>query len=369
MGTEEAREITLSEIMETFEPDGEEARALSNLLRELPESYKGQLEALSEHIAALRPATERAKQTWTEVGPQLARRFMDALKTLIEQRTEGNASAEDVLQREMNEWFENLQTPLQRLYTALSGPLWLHLKTKGMASEILETVADGAAMASVDTGFSEEYSRPKADTPLADALSEWGDEGPPVRVLHHTSLAAITWGELHEAALENGATWDIRKMHRKVETAMGILLRIRLAEMIEDIILQTQQPIRFRDDRALTGGTETSEAEAEQLPAPTEREATNRPPIPEDADPFGGRKAGRKDHCVALLEAWDKLSRTTPSKAVPTKDELHHEAGGEAVRKGVERALNSVGWWPIEGGIVEYTTAVEHLLNWHNDRA
>lgn len=105
------------------------------------------------------------------------------------------------------------------------------------------------------------------------------------------------------------------------------------------------------------------------LPELPETENTARPPIPEDADPFGGRKAGRKDHCVALLEAWDKLSRTTPSKAVPTKDELHHEAGGEAVRKGVERALNSVGWWPIEGGIVEYTTAVEHLLNWHNDRA
>lgn len=363
MGTEEVREITASEVVEWTQEHGiaeHSMTALLDVLRRLPGAPKDQWKALNDYREKLEPAAKRVLKQNDELMLTLEGYFMEALTALIEQQAEGSASAEDALQREMNEWFGNLQPPLQRLYTALSGPLWLHLKTEGLASEILETVAHGAAMASVDTGFSEEYSRPKADTPLADALSEWGDEGPPVRVLHHTSLAAITWGELHEAALKNGADWVSDRIHANDEKAKAFILREDMAELVEAMMLQ--QPIRFRDDRALTGGTETSEAEAEQLPKSTEREATNRPPIPEDADPFGGGKEKREDHCNALKEAWDELAGTEP-----TKDKLHQEAGPGA-RKGIERALDSVGWWPIEGGIVEYVTAVEELLNWHKER-
>ncbi|MES3629943.1 MAG: hypothetical protein PPP56_07230 [Longimonas sp.] len=334
--------------------------ALLDVLRRLPGAPKDQWKALNDYREKLEPAAKRVLKQNDELMLTLEGYFMEALTALIEQQTEGSASAEDALQREMNEWFGNLQNPLQRLYTALSGPLWLHLKTEGLAAEILETVAHGAAIASVDIGPGEEYNRPEDDTSLTDAFSEWHDEGPPVRVLNHTSLATITWGELHEAALKNGADWVSDRIHANDEKAKAFMRREDMAELVEAMMLQ--QPICFRDDRALTGDTETSEAEADQLPAPTEGEATNRPPIPEDADPFGGRKAKREGHCIALKDAWDELAGTEP-----TKDDLHREAGPGA-RKGIERALKDVGWWPIDGPVVEYVTAVEKLLNWHKDR-
>lgn len=363
MGTEEVQAIMVSDIVKRArERDIAEhsIKALLDVLRRLPGAPKDQWEALNDYREKLEPAAKRVLKKNDELVLTLEGHFMEALTVLIEQQVKGNAPAEDTLQKEINEWFRDLQTPLQRLYTTLSGPKWLHLKTEGLAAAALETLAHEAAMASIDIGPSEEYNRPDDDTSLTDALSEWDDEGPPVRVLNHTSLATITWGELHEAALKNGADWVSDRIHANKEKAKAFIRRKGMVELVEAVMLQ--QLICFRDDRALTGGTESSEAEAEQLPAPTEREATNRPPIPEDADPFGGRKAKREGHCVALLEAWNELADTEP-----TKDDLHHEAGPGA-RKGIERALKGVGWWPIDGPVVEYVTAVEELLNWHNER-
>jgi hypothetical protein len=361
MDTEEIRVIMASDIVEWARERGiaeHSMTALLDVLRRLPDTSEGQWEVLNEYREKLEPAAQRVLKQNIELMPTLKGYFMEALTALVEQRTEGNASAEDALQAEINERLENLQTPAQRLHTALRGLTWLHLRTEGWAATILDAVASDAAMASVDTGFSEGHNRPEADKSLADSLSEWGDAVPPV--VHHTCLAAITWGELYEAALENGADWVSDRIHANDEKAKAFMLREDMAELVEAMMLQ--QPIRFRDDRASTNGTETSEAEAEQLPESTEREATNRPPIPKDADPFGGGKEKREDHCNALVEAWDELAGMEP-----TKDKLHQEAGPGA-RKGIERALDSVGWWPIEGGIVEYVTAVEELLNWHKER-
>ena len=336
--TGNATEITRSEIIRRTEEANlsyESMRAFVDTLRELPNSQRGQLNALNAYIETTEAAAKRSVKANESLWDQLGACVLEALERLVEQHAQSADAAEDILQTEMNEWYRGLLGGFVRRIAVLTGSSRISRMADGHAAQVMGNVAGYSTAALLN-----EKPMPEPDESLPEALSRWAHEPPPTLVFEHTVLASITWRQLREEALRNGADGLIGDIHANTEKAERLIRRKHMAEMVEGRVLQ--QSICFRDDTATAG--------EDALPS-----------IPESAEPFSGKKYGRYDRCQQLLNAWGEHGNR-----IETKNHLHREAGS-GVRKAVERALKDVGW-SVPTDVLLYVTAVQKLIDWHDER-
>ena len=319
------REITLSEIIRRTEEANlpqETMSAFVDTLRQLPDSQRGQLNALNAYIDTTESAARRTLEENIPLRDRLEARVLETLEGLVEQHAQGADAAEGILQAEIHARYGNVKRlqPLSRMQAQTELRFIAHRVSAEMLDE--KPILDLSA-------------------PLTQALRLCTDKLPFKPIYKDTVLASITWGQLHGEALQNGADRLLFDIRTNTEKAQRLIFRKCWAEKIEGWVVQ--QPIRFRDD--------TTPADVDALP-----------PIPEDAEPFAGKKWRRYDRCQDLKGAWEEHG-----ERIETKDQLHYEAGGDKVRMAVRRALEDVGW-PVPTEVQEYVGAVQKLIRWHDER-
>ena len=318
----------IEEVAGSNELPPESVMTFLDTLGELPMSQQGQLRMLHTCIQTIDSTVERVAQNNEELRERIFSRCREAVETLVTDLTDSKLSAEDALQKDADWWILGFSGPT-RWIPATIRTRFLGEDANCDARMILDTCALYATLVLMGS-----KPMPKSHETLAKVV--YGSH----IALQYTVLGSITWSDLHEA-VAGDVDWMVRRLDTNNKKLGRLKQRRCMAEIVENVV--TNAPIRFRDDTA-----------------PADENAL--PPIPEDAEPFSGKKSGRYDRCQQLVDAWNEHA-----DRIETKDQLHYRAGGDKVRKAVERVLEDVEW-PVPTDVQRYATAVQKLINWHNDR-